>query len=296
MAQLYTKIDEDHSKFFKDNYVAQDGFYIKAKSPNFEGKVAVKKDQPNIQAKFQEKAVVADHPVDASLKLTSGGIHTLKGEWDINSVVEKTTLTHETNWNSSNNDHDTTVSVTNSSIQDMKLQFDFQYFKGGDWNLKNHFAKHFCSKLSFAGDFTWDGKKSEVNSTNLGFMWTPQEWSKIWITHSIQGTINGKTKFTNTGVLAWKQRFVASTSTILGFDFIYNLENKKTALVAGVETTPALGVLLRAKATSGGDVEASARVAANESWDVIVSAGAHVNEVTSKQQALIGVGIEGKLM
>lgn len=296
MAQLFAETDDEFASFIEDNYIAQDGFYLKAISPNFVGKVTVHENEPQIEATFEEKVNVADHPVNASIKLTSAGVHTLEGNWDISSVVENTEFTHITNWNSSNNDHDTTFSVTNRSIADMKLKFDFQYFKGGDWTLRNHFAKRFFPEISLGGDFTWDGKKSEVNATNVGFLYTPQEWIRLWLTHSTQGTINSKTNWAQTGVLALKHRFLADANTVLGFDFVHNLENKKSALVAGVETSPAIGVLLKGKANSGGDIEATARVAASANWDVILSAGTHANEVTSKQEALFGIGVEGRLM
>lgn len=295
MAKLYTKLQDKFNGFFDDDYVAQKGFYVKAKSSNFTGKVTAKDNNPQLEATFNEKAKVMDHKVDASIKLTSKGVHTLEGTWNLKELVDKTKLNHVTNWNSGNHDHDTTVTVTNKSIKDMALRFEYQYFKGGNWTLTNHIARKVCSKLHLGGDFRWDGQKSEVNSLNLGVFYHPNAWIKILFSHSIDGAIDGKTNWSQTGTLSFKNRFIADKTTILGFDYAYNLESKKSALIAGVETTPALGVLIKAKATSGGDIEATARLTANPRWTILASAGTHVSNVSGKQEPLLGIGIEGKL-
>lgn len=296
MAKLFTDIDKEYDDFFKVGFIARDGFYVKVDSTNFTGKATVADNKPNLEATFKETGKVQDTDVQGKITLRSTGVHDLEGVWDLSSFVDRTALKHTTKWNSSDHSHNTVVAITNTSIQDVKAKFDFQYFKGGDWTFTNHFGKIFSSQLSGGLDFTWDGKKSEINATHIGVFYYPSEWVRTWISHSTQGSLSKKTNWTETGVLAWRQRFVANATTILGFDYIYNLENKNSGLSVGIETSPAVGVVLKSKVTSGGDVEAAARLAADSNWDLLVSAGTKANQVSGKQEPVFGVGLEGRLV
>ena len=143
MVKVFETVEDKANKFFKDDYVAWKGCYVKTKSKNFEGKVSVNDQEPELSAEFKEKGKMQDFDVEGSIKLTSTGNHTIESEWDLGSIVDNTKLEHITNWNSANHNYDTMVTIQNKSIEDLRAKFDFNYFKGGNWTLCNSFGKKF---------------------------------------------------------------------------------------------------------------------------------------------------------
>lgn len=295
MVKVFQEHEEKVDSLFEDDYAAWKGFYVKAKSKNFVGKVTIRGEEPELSAKFEEKGKLQDFDVEGSVNLTSSGNHTIEGEWDLGNVVDKTKLTHTTNWNSATHGHDTIVSVQNKSIEDLKAKFDFTYFKGGDWTLTNHFGKKFTKQLSLGLDFTWDGKKSEITSTNIGLLLKPQPWWRSWVTYALRGPIGKNTDWTKDATLTLKQRFLAEASTKLGFDYVYDLKAQTSGLKLGIETTPVVGMLVKSKVDANGHLEASAKMALDSHWNLIISTATTSENLTGKQEARFGFGLEGNL-
>lgn len=295
MAQVFTDIEEELDGFFEDNYVSNNAFYVEAKAQNFKAKIDCKNKNTLIAATFNEKFPVQDFNVEGKATLRSNGLHTLKGDWELNHLVQKTSLTHETNWNSNDHQHDTKVSATNTSMGDAKAQFDFHYFKGGEWLFKSNLGKRINEEVAVAGDFTWDGKKSEIRGTHFGILYQPNGWTKSWLTHTTTESLDKDTKWSEFGFCGWKNRFEATKDTTLGFDFLYNLKKKSSLVTVGVSTMPAHGVQFKSYLNSAGDLEASAKLEASKNWDLILGLGAKTSEVNGKQEPMFGVGLEGRL-
>ena len=295
MVKLFAEAKDKHDDFFEQHYIADQGFFIKGKAKKFEGKISLKDNQPTLEAKFEESGKIQDSKVKGEVTLRSSSEHELETDLDLSKHVEKTKLSTHANWNSLTHDYDGTVSLHNKHSSGIRNKFDFHFVKGGDWTLTHNFSKKLCKRTILNFDFTWDGKKSGVVATNLGFWIKPTKWMSAFITHSTEGQINKKTDWKKLGVVTWRSRFTAADKTKLGFDYSYDLSTRTAGLLLGVETSPADGLDVKAKINSEGDLEAAAKLEIADKWDLIMASSMKAANITGGQASSFGFGLEGKL-
>jgi hypothetical protein len=295
MADLFTDLKEDYNHLFTDDYVARDGFKLKAKTKDFTGEAALSNGKTKLKGKLAFGMELNDQKLDYTLTVKSSGDHSLETKTDLSKFIPNTTSTDTFNWNSKTQDWDFEANFENESIEKTKLRLDAKVEKGGDWSATLHSGRSICSGLSFAGDVNYDGKAKEFNNFNLGAHFTPNEWTKSWVTHTHEGKIDSSYNPIRTGVLSWNQRFTASAATILGFDYSLNLGDKTSTTALGAHTTLSDGVEVRGKVNHQGDIEAAAKFEVSPNWKMTLATATHASHISGKQEADFGISLEGKL-
>ena len=295
MVKTFSAVEEKHENFFKDDFIATKGFYIKVKADDHTGKVTIKNNVPTLEAKLEHKHKVQDTKVKTETILKSNGEHELKGVWDLDDVLEKTELTHHSHFNSSTHEHKHIITLVNKAIKHTKNSFEFTYNNDKTWHIVHGIGHEICKRTSFAFDYTFCGKASTVVATNFGVLLKPTKWATSWLSYSTEGALNKDIDWKRFGTLGWKQRFETEGKTKLGFDYSYNLANRSSNILFGLRTRVSSGFDLSTKVASSGDIEASGKIEIADNWNLIVSSAMQGSGVTAKQQNVFGFGLEGKL-
>ena len=227
MAELYTDLEETFDKFFEDGFISKDGFKLKTKSKDFTGEAKLNGGKATLKGKAQFSTHIEDRVIDHKLTFKSNGEHQLENESDISKVVENTHIKTTTDWNSNTQNYEIETSVTNKSVKDTTVRFDFKYSKTDPISVTTHLARKTCPRSNVFADFKYDHGKKDISEAHFGALMVPTDYLKTLISTSLGG-INGKNLPWNSGTLAYRQRYVASPSTTLGFDYTYDVEDKES--------------------------------------------------------------------
>lgn len=296
MSQLFQDYQKKSDDFFKDDFIAHDGFYVKVKHHNHTGTVKIQENKPELTCELKQNGTLQDTKVEGKLKLSSSGEHEITGEWDLDKFMDNTKFTHKTTFNSTNNEQNTKFSLTNEGlIKNSKLRLDMGYHHDGHWDVNVNAGHKHCDKLKAAFDFCWCGKVNKITKTNVGVKLSPTSWYLAWLTHRTSGGFDAKTNWARFGTLGWSSRFIATNNAMLRFDYNYDLANRSSSIVFGVHTQPTEGVDFKTKVHSSGEVEASGKIAIASNWHLIVSSALNGSKLTTHQQNTFGFGLEGSL-
>jgi hypothetical protein len=296
MAQTYSDIEDDHSGFFDDDFVAGQAFYAKLKHGSHTGTFKVRDGSSVLEAKLQQSADVQDTKVDGTLKLSSTAKHQIEGEWDLHKFAPHTTFKHTTNVNSETHDHDTTFSLTNTgAIENVKNTFDFVWPSKGQWSLTHSLGYFHNTHNRFGLQYTYDGEATRLTSTKLGLLVVSNDYTQSWITHESDGNISSETDWKRFGKLGQSTRFTTTSNAKLGFDWVYDLKERTSDVTFGVHAQPLDGLSLRAKSNQKGEIEASAKVTIANNWDFLFGTALNGSTITSKGNQDFGFALEGKI-
>lgn len=247
MVKFFTDIAEDYDNFFKDNYVVADGFKVKAKAKDFTGEVKLNQGKPSLKGKLEFDTKFDEYKVEHTATVKSDGKHTIESKCDVSKVFEKTKVTETLNINSNTHDFDVQVSTTNTSVEKTKFQLDLQYFKNKNWTATAHFARKLCCGFKLSDEITYDGANKEFNNFRFGVLMKPNKFAQSFLTYTHEGKVDANIRPWHAGVVAWRQRFKATSDTKLGFDYSYNLADKTSTTTFGIDTNLSEGVDVRGK-------------------------------------------------
>ena len=296
MVKVFGSIDEDREDFFKNGFIANDGFYVKAKYDNHTGTVKINNGKSKISAKMTQKGKFNDTKIKGEAKISSDGKHEFKSEWDLDKTIDNTEVETSTEWNSGSHEHSTTVSLINDGVmKGLKNQFDFTYASSGDWEFTHGLGYKHCKGAKSGLEYTWDGKANALSTANFGLLLKPSKWTSAWLTYKTDGQLNAKTDWLHYGSIGWSQRFKTDSKAKLGFDFSYDLAGRTSSITFGGETEIADNVEARAKVSSDGQIEAATKLEIADNWDLHLGTTLNGTGVTASQAASFGVGLEGKI-
>lgn len=295
MVKLFTDLAEDYDNFFKDNYVVADGFKVKAKAKDFAGEVKLNGGKASLKGKLEFENKLDDYKFEHTATVKSDGKHTFESKCDVSKLFEKTKVTKTINLDSNTHDYDVQVSTSNTSVEKTKFQLDLQYFRNGNWTATAHAARKLCGGMKLSNEITYDGANKELNNFRFGVLFKPTKFAQSFVTYTHEGKIDSAIKPWQAGVLEFRQRFKASSDTKLGFDYSYSLGDKTSSTTFGIDTNLSEGVDVRGKVDAAGKIETSATLKINSGWKLTIGAATHASHIGGKQEAQIGVGLEGKL-
>ena len=226
MARLFKDIAMDMDSFFKANYIAEDGFRIKTKTKGFNGEARIKDGNAALKGKLRFKTEGRGHTVDHTWTFKSSGTVALKHKGDISKFVRDTEVESKHEWDTKNNGREMETSVTHKLCKDTTLQLDVHHVKGGSLSATAHAARRICSGFSFSTEFKYCNEQKKIAAANFGALFTPTDYMTTFISSSLDGPIGAGNMPWNAGALSWRQRYIANSSTILGFDYTYNVTDK----------------------------------------------------------------------
>lgn len=296
MVKVFGDVDGDHENFFKNGFMAKDGFYVKAKYDNHAATIKIANGKSKIQAKMTQKGKFNDTKVKGEGKLSSDGKHEFKSEWDLDKTIDDTEIETSTEFNSGTHEHSTTVSLINKGIvKGLKNQFDLTYDSSGDWEFSHGLGYKHCKGAKTSLEYTWDGKANTLTAANFGLLLRPAKWASAWLTYKTDGKLNAQTDWLHYGTIGLSHRFKTESKAKIGFDFSYDLAGRSSTITFGGETDIADNVELQAKVSSDGEIEAATKLEIADNWDLHLGTTLNGAGVTASQAASFGVGLEGKI-
>lgn len=296
MAQFAEKLDKDFQDFYEKAFTSTKGLIVKVNGKNHSGQVAIKEGgKTEIELKHTHYHEANDVKYKKDLTLKSTGVLTFEAEANVSNHVKATWLRQTTNWDTQNNKFDVKATLESRYYEGLASRFDFRYFKGGDWTFKPNLAFQMCPKRSFFFDMTYDGKSKEVNEINVGLLHSPTERMQTILMRKIVGKVGSFQDLKTNGFVSLKSRLIPRDLTILGFDYIYNLKDKSSSMIMGLETQVQKGFTVRGKVLSTGDLEVGTTVALNDQWNMTLSAAGRAADISAAHKPNIGIKFEGFL-
>mmetsp|Transcript_6268 Transcript_6268/g.5384 ORF Transcript_6268/g.5384 Transcript_6268/m.5384 type:complete len:296 (+) Transcript_6268:23-910(+) len=295
MAELFADITEDLDRYFQDGFVANDGFKIKTKAKDFAAEAKVKGGKTALKGKFAFKTDIEDKSIDNTITIKSSGDHTFESESDLGSIIDATSIKNTLDMNSLTNHFKNETSFFNKSIEKTTLRLDVHTQTKEPVSVTAHLGRKICPGSTVTADVSIDSGSKQITGANLGVLFTPTDYFKTFVTTSLKGSLNSKNLPWNAGTLALRQRYTANPTTVLGFDYTYNVSDRTSTSKIGLSTNVSEGLDVKTQIDHTGNIQGSAIFNLNKTWKMTLSGATTSASAAGKEQPKYGVFFDGKL-